>query len=63
MKGEDEIRQDAVMSQVFAQVNRMMVRRGRGNNSVLNMSAKLRLIRYNVIPLSPSSGVRLDELG
>jgi ataxia telangiectasia mutated family protein len=67
-KGEDEIRQDAVMSQVFTYVNELMLRRA---GSAGNMSSpsegnrraarlvrhKLRMVTYNIVPLSPASGV------
>jgi len=67
VKGEDDIRQDAIMSQVFTYVNNLMKRRT--NNSVFvdggntldafvgSFRHQLKMITYNVLPLSPSSGV------
>eukprot|EP00934_Nitzschia_sp_Nitz4_P002999 Nitzschia sp. Nitz4//scaffold58_size112336//77092//87879//NITZ4_004044-RA/size112336-snap-gene-0.158-mRNA-1//1//CDS//3329555022//2989//frame0 len=58
VKGEDEIRQDAIMTQVFTFVNNIMKRREatvRGSRSLNPHS--LRIITYNVVPLSPASGV------
>jgi hypothetical protein len=71
IKGEDEIRQDAIMSQVFSYVNELMMRRGGQNTHSVNRSMgkrgyspasrvvkhRLRLICYNIVPLSPASGV------
>jgi ataxia telangiectasia mutated family protein len=61
VKGEDEIRQDAVMEQVFGYVNELLsngdlsdsldeIRRTTG-------AGHLRLVTYNIVPLSPASGV------
>ena len=67
-KGEDEIRQDAVMSQVFTYVNELMLRRTGSAGNMSNPSEgnrraarlvrhKLRMVTYNIVPLSPASGV------
>jgi len=53
VKGGDEIRQDAVMQQVFNFVNAMMATSRKGSDDEL-----LKLVTYNIIPLSPASGVR-----
>jgi hypothetical protein len=53
VKGEDEIRQDAVMEQVFTYVNELM----RGEHNADPRSQNLRMVTYNIIPLSPASGV------
>ena len=67
VKGEDDIRQDAIMSQVFTYVNNLMKKRT--NSSVSNddprtlkgfsghTRRRLNMITYYVLPLSPSSGV------
>jgi hypothetical protein len=68
VKGEDEIRQDAVMAQVFTFVNQMMelarTSRGELKDEVSRSAstARLRLVTYNIIPLSPASGVRIGVL-
>ena len=65
VKGEDEIRQDAVMEQVFVYVNELMRRQDDGgarskNKMNTNVSQKeLRMVTYNIIALSPASGVRI----
>jgi hypothetical protein len=67
-KGEDEIRQDAVMSQVFTYVNELMLRRAGSAGNMSNPSEgnrraarlvrhKLEMVTYNIVPLSPASGV------
>jgi hypothetical protein len=64
VKGEDEIRQDAVMEQVFTYVNGLM-RRNRGKDGTDDVppshagsiSRELRMVTYNIVPLSPASGV------
>ena len=50
VKGEDDIRQDAVMQQVFATVNRLL----RGDAAAGHL---LKISTYSVVPLSPTSGV------
>jgi ataxia telangiectasia mutated family protein len=67
VKGEDDIRQDAIMSQVFTYVNNLMKRRnsnkmpgeGPSNSDTVTRRTrhKLNMVTYNVLPLSPSSGV------
>lgn len=67
VKGEDEIRQDAVMEQVFTYVNELMRRQDDGGAtqssraetkaSVRSSRQELRMVTYNIIPLSPASGV------
>ena len=68
VKGEDDIRQDAIMSQVFTYVNNLMKRRTNTTSvssedpSILKTVAgqsrhRLNMATYNVLPLSPSSGV------
>ena len=55
VKGEDEIRQDAVMSQVFSFVNDLMGRSG--SKAGINAGASQQIITYNIVPLSPTHGV------
>jgi len=64
VKGEDDIRQDAIMSQVFTYVNNLMKRRNNTNedpNCSKTVSRrtrhKFKMITYNILPLSPSSGI------
>ncbi|CAB9503037.1 protein kinase TEL1 [Seminavis robusta] len=57
VKGEDEIRQDAVMEQVFTYVNELMSRRGEAGSPGTKARSDLNLVTYNIIPLSPASGV------
>jgi ataxia telangiectasia mutated family protein len=53
VKGEDDLRQDAIMNQVFTYVNGLMMRRGDNPKD----KKKLKIITYHVSPLSPMSGV------
>lgn len=60
VKGEDEIRQDAIMSQVFNFVNGLMLRRRSTSERKTGSKPfphRLRMATYNVVPLSPASGV------
>jgi len=65
VKGEDEIRQDAVMEQVFRYVNELMARQGnemKVDSSSTNKARTfskglLKVFTYEIIPLSPASGV------
>lgn len=65
VKGEDELRQDAVMEQVFVYVNDLFRRRGQGDYGEVESSGatrssssqELRMQTYNIVPLSPASGV------
>lgn len=60
MKGEDDIRQDAIMQQVFTSVNDFLRRRvthEEGLKSTANEQSELKITTYNIIPLSPESGV------
>ena len=60
VKGEDEIRQDAIMSQVFNVVNSLMGRRSpdaERKTGPKSLYHQLRMAMYNVVPLSPASGV------
>lgn len=57
---EDDLRQDAIMNQVFSYVNGLMMRRGDGFASKVSSSCfqkGLKMVTYNVSPLSPMSGV------
>ena len=66
VKGNDDIRQDAIMQQVFAYTNELM-RRRKGHSgtrhshstkdSARSSSKTLKLVTYHVVPLSPKSGV------
>jgi hypothetical protein len=65
VKGEDDIRQDAIMSQVFSYVNILMDRcddrKTLDHTSVgvgpKRSRRKLKMITYNILPLNPTSGV------
>lgn len=60
VKGEDEIRQDAIMSQVFRFVNSLMSRRratSDRNTGSKPFRHRLQMATYTVVPLSPASGV------
>lgn len=70
VKGEDDIRQDAIMQQVFSTVNNLLRSRSsptmggdtgqvdsQGSNVGELRHRQLRLITYQTIPLSPCSGV------
>lgn len=54
------MRQDAIMNQVFRYVNGLMMRRGdnsTGKNASSVLQKGLKMVTYNVSPLSPMSGV------
>ncbi|GKY92429.1 hypothetical protein MPSEU_000213400 [Mayamaea pseudoterrestris] len=62
VKGKDEIRQDAVMQQMFCYINQLLQRRQElpevqreGDDGVLRKP--LKLVTYNIVPLSPLCGV------
>lgn len=71
VKGGDDIRQDAVMQQVFCYVNELMKRRDEssstGNTHGSNPASRggiprtlkeqLNVVTYSIVPLSPTSGV------
>jgi hypothetical protein len=65
VKGEDDIRQDAVMEQVFGCVNELMTRQdyrqgemeGADGQGKASTSKPLKLVTYSIVPLSPASGV------
>jgi ataxia telangiectasia mutated family protein len=66
VKGNDDIRQDAIMQQVFTYANELLRRRtvhSRANYSHRKkgdtrcLSKTLKLLTYNVVPLSPKSGI------
>ncbi|KAG7361239.1 phosphatidylinositol 3- and 4-kinase [Nitzschia inconspicua] len=62
VKGEDPVRQDAIMSQIFNYVNVLMAR-GVGEKGKSQLagtrrgSRKIKIATYNISPLSPMSGV------
>jgi hypothetical protein len=56
VKGQDEIRQDAVMQQVFGLLNEFVAQNQNSESS--RKHAMHQLITYNIIPLTPTSGVR-----
>jgi serine-protein kinase ATM len=63
VKGHDEIRQDAVMEQVFGYVNELMRRRSEssfGGQGGETLQGNFRVVTYNIVPLSPASGVSFD---
>ena len=55
VKGKDDLRQDAVMEQVFGLLNQLL------SQNPLTAKRKLRVRTYKVVPLSQRSGV-LGEL-
>ena len=62
VKGEDDMRQDAIMLQVFGTVNDLFrheendfIKKNLG--SYISGTRQLRLITYGITPLSPTSGV------
>jgi hypothetical protein len=65
VKGEDDIRQDAVMEQVFGCVNELMARQDYrqgemesvGGQGKASTNKPLKLVTYSIVPLSPASGV------
>lgn len=62
VKGEDDLRQDAIMQQVFETVNDLLRQEGSSGNELIKKSTigstrQLRLITYGITPLSPASGV------
>jgi len=67
VKGEDDLRQDAIMQQVFGTVNDLLrqedsngndfTRKSMGVSMFASSSRRLKLITYGITPLSPASGV------
>eukprot|EP00978_Attheya_sp_CCMP212_P021525 scaffold62915_cov55-Attheya_sp.AAC.3 len=66
VKGEDDIRQDAIMEQVFTYVNNLLrqvphhksaTTQGVDSRRNSRVMPKLKVVTYNIIPLSPASGV------
>lgn len=67
VKGGDDLRQDAIMEQVFGTVNDLLRHEGAGGNVAIKQSLgapampcssrHLRLITYGITPLTPSCGV------
>ncbi|CAJ1910219.1 unnamed protein product [Cylindrotheca closterium] len=58
VKGEDDLRQDAIMTQVFRYVNGLMMRRDHTSRPGSRSAQQgLQMVTYNVSPLSPMSGV------
>ncbi len=53
VKGEDDLRQDAIMQQVFGTVNDLL----KHESCSIGKTRQLRLITYGITPLSPASGV------
>jgi ataxia telangiectasia mutated family protein len=53
VKGEDDLRQDAIMQQVFGTVNDLL----KHESYSIGTTRQLRLITYGITPLSPASGV------
>ena len=50
---DDDLRQDAIMTQVFTYVNGLMMRR----SSDRHRTNRLKIVTYNVLPMSPQTGV------
>ena len=67
VKGGDDLRQDAIMQQVFETVNDLLRHEGSSGNEFIKKSLgnslstatarQLKLITYGITPLSPASGV------
>jgi serine-protein kinase ATM len=64
VKGNDDIRQDAIMQQVFTYANALLRRKTGGNSKdfasqgiCLVSNKRLQLVTYNVVPLGPKSGI------
>ena len=59
VKGDDDMRQDAVMQQVFRYVNSLMkrLRPGHSGKKPALTIRKLQLVTYNIVPLDPKTGV------
>ena len=57
VKGNDEIRQDAVMQQVFGFVNELTSIPSPNVKASRWVGPRLNLVTYNIVPLSPASGV------
>ena len=59
VKGYDDIRQDAVMQQIFRYVNSLMkrLRLRRPGKKSGQLTQKLQLVTYNIVPLNPNSGI------
>ena len=57
VKGEDDIRQDAIMQQVFSTVNFLLGSKSTANKSSSLHCRELKMVTYNCVPLSPASGV------
>ena len=60
VKGGDDLRQDAIMQQVFETVNDLLKNEGSSGNELIKKclsSRQLKLITYGITPLSPASGV------
>lgn len=57
VKGEDDLRQDAIMEQVFGTVNDLLRNESSSGINSTGAVRRLRLITYGITPLSPTSGV------
>jgi ataxia telangiectasia mutated family protein len=59
VKGDDDMRQDAVMQQVFGTMNNLLVNEGAAKSRSIRTPAnqQLKVITYGIAPLSPKAGV------
>jgi hypothetical protein len=60
VKGEDDIRQDAIMQQVFATINNLLRKNDlsvRDRKVRVHSSQDLRIITYSCVPITPVSGI------
>jgi hypothetical protein len=63
VKGEDDLRQDAIMMQVFSFVNKLLERKAKSLTGTVqsslrsHRSRKMKIATYHILPLSPQSGV------
>ena len=62
VKGADDTRQDAVMEQVFGYANKILKLQRHSNSKGFPFSHELRLVTYNIVPLSHVAGVSISVL-
>ena len=59
VKGADDTRQDAVMEQVFSYANKILKLQRGSNVNGISKYHDLRLVTYNIVPLSYNAGVSI----
>jgi hypothetical protein len=60
VKGADDTRQDAVMEQVFGYANKILKLQRHPKSNGIALYHDLRLVTYNIVPLSHAAGVRTN---